>query len=243
MVVWFTTSFGWTEIVFAVFLEKILAECGIDTRPVRKCRHYIKGPKPTISAVNNGITGEELLQEIHDVILVELKHGNELPDLLIISDDTDCRVVRQAKGAYFFNSSGYERKVRQLTELVKNHSPGTRIVFMLAAPEIESWFLADCNMTFCREFKGFTLQSLHQQCKGVLPLANLERFSVNYRSNSCDAKLSEDCIQNYPGAERYSKREQGQIFLKLIRPSKVRSLKHFFVPAYDAIRNGVDFIP
>ncbi len=243
MVVWFATSFGWTEIVFDAFLEKIFAECDMDAKLIRKCRYYVKGPKPTITAKNNGVTGEVLLAEVHDVILDELKHGNELPDLLIISDDADCRVVREANGAYLFNSLGYERKVRQLTALIKKHRSGTRIVYMLAAPEIESWFPADCEITFCREFKGFSLQTLHQQCKGILPLANLERFSMNFRCNACDVKLSEDCIQEHPGAERYSKRFQGQDFLQQIRPSKVRSLKHFFAPAYDAVRNGVDFIP
>lgn len=243
MVVWFATSFGWTEIVFDAFLKKIFAECEMDARLVRKCRYYVKGPKPTIQAENTGITGEQLLQEIHDVILDELSHGNPLPDLLIISDDTDCRVVRNADGAYIYNSSAYKSKVRQLTDLVKNHSSGTRIVFMLAAPEIESWFLADCKKSFCSEFNGFTLQSLHQQCEGVLPLADLESFSMNFQSKSCAVKLSEDCIQNYPGAERYSKRVQGQNLLQQIRPGKVRSLKHFFGPAYDAVRNGVDFIP
>ena len=251
MVVWFATSFGWTEIVFDVFLQKIFNECEIDAKLVRKCRYYAKGPKPTrnpdaarINTAKSGYTGVRLLREIYDTMKMEIDNGNELPDMLIISDDTDCRVVYDGScRRYIYNSHIYREEVVKIEHLVHDANQETKIIFMLAAPEVEAWFLADCRHSFCNEFSGFTLQKLNMQCGGIFPIAELENFSTLYMGDSCEMKLSEDCITQFQGVERYSKRIQGQEFLQKIEPSAVCSLRYFFRPAYDAVKNGTDFIP
>lgn len=251
MVVWFATSFGWTEIVFDVFLRKIFNECEIDAELVRKCRYYAKGPKPTrnpgaarINTAKSGYTGVRLLREISETMKMEIDNGNELPEMLIISDDTDCRVVYDGSCRnYVYNSKVYRKEVVTLEHVVHDACPETKIVFMLAAPEVEAWFLADCRHSFCNEFSGFTLQKLNMKCGGILPVAEMENFSMSYSGDSCEEKMSEDCIMQFPGVERYSKRIQGQKFLQQIEPGAVCSLQYFFRPAYDAVRSGTDFIP
>lgn len=245
MVVWFVTSFGWTEIVFGTFLKNVLEECGFDGfQVVRKCRYYTKGPKPTLYRQNSGLSGEGLLRELTSTVQMEIEYGNTFPDMLIVSDDTDCRIVYdQNEKKYVYNSNYYRQRVQELSALIKQYRPQTKLVFMLAAPEIETWFLADCDNTFCREYSGVTLQTVNQRCGGILPIKELENFSHTYMNDACQDKLSEDCLQQVPGLERYSKRLQGQFFLERLDPGKLRVLRYFFAPAFWAVQEQRDFLP
>lgn len=246
MVIWYTTTFGWTEIAFEPFLDRIVTTEFPDARLVRKCRFYSKGSKPTI-AENPGLTGRALIREIVAVIQAETNHGNALPDMIVMSDDSDCRlVVDDTAHGYVYHDSRYRTDLEKLIDLVGEHSASTAVVLMLAAPEIESWFLADWKHTFRKDFSGFTLHQLNRTCGGLLPIRDMERWCQEYSGASCNNKLSEDCIAPYLEGlahGHYSKRIHGQKYLEQIDPENVKSLKHFFAPALYAIRNQRSFVP
>jgi hypothetical protein len=246
LVVWYATSFGWTEIVFDKFLEKIFSNFSWDVSLVRKCRYYNKGAKPTVDRSKSGLTGTQFIRELICTIGQEIKYNNNFPDMLIVSDDADCRLQYDSHSKrYIYDCNAFQQEVQKLTNLIHNHHQATKIVFMFASPEIESWFLVDCNNTFCKAFQSFTLQGLanSSNCQNFFPLSDLENYGGSYINNSCQDKLSDVCIKAYPPASRYSKREHGQQFLIDLDPQNLSNLQNFFMPAYNAIANKRDFIP
>jgi len=246
LVVWYTTTFGWTEIAFEPFLERIVTPRFPDARLVRKCRFYSKGSKPTI-ADSPGLTGSALIREIGEVIQAETDYGNTLPDMIVMSDDSDCRLaVDDVTNRYVYHDSRYKTDLEKLILLISKHSASTTIVLMLAAPEIESWFLAGWKRTFRKDFSNFNLHQLNTSCGGLFPIQNLERWCHEYNGTSCSKKLSEDCVGPYVAGLAhgyYSKRTHGQKYLERIEPGTVKSLKHFLAPALEAILERRSFVP
>lgn len=242
LVVWYATTFGWTEIVFDSLLEKIFKDLDINAQFIRKCRYYNKGSKPTINPRNNGLTGVKFIDEVIATIENEIQYKNVFPDIFIVSDDVDCRLEFNSS-EYKYNCLSLRTKIDELVNKISTYSNNTKVIFMFAAPEIESWFLADYKNTFLKEFKAFNINGLHAINRNILPLNELERSGKSYASNSCSIKLSDDCIGEYNTTSLYSKRIHGQKFLQQLNPNAVYCLSYFFRPAYDAIKHNRNFIP
>jgi hypothetical protein len=248
LVVWFYTSFGYTEIKFGSFLKKILPTSDIQ----RRGGFYSKGAKPTIDPKKSGISGIKLIEHAISDIQVTIRDTKLVkPDIFIFSDDTDCKISLE-NGVYIYHDQEYKKKLEELVETYKKFLPYTKIVFLFASSEIETWFLADSSNTFEKSYPHINpfIHQLNTYCDNkVFPINQLEHFShYDEENSSCSVKISEHCVQNFikdssNNDYRYSKRIQGQEFMTLLDPKNLLNLTDFFKPAYDAIINNRDFIP
>jgi len=244
--VWFYTSFGYTEVKFGSFLKKILPYSDIR----RRGGFYSKGPKPTIDPKKSGISGIKLIEHAITDVKKAIEDKNLVkPDMFIFSDDTDCKITRE-QGEYIYHDHDYKKKLEELVDTYKKFLPDTKIVFLFASSEIETWFLADSANTFERSYPQINpfMHQLDDYCDHkIFPLSQLEKFSdYKTESSSCAVKISEHCLQpfikTFPDTN-YSKRIQGQDFITLLNPQSLLNLTDFFKPAYDAIISNRDFIP
>ena len=243
---WFYTSFGYTEIKFGSFLKKILPDSDIQ----RRGGFHSKGSKPTIDPKKSGISGIKLIEHaIGDIQVASRDTKRVKPDMFIFSDDTDCKISRE-NGVYIYHDEDYKKKLEALVDTYKKFLPDTKIVFLFASSEIETWFLADSSNTFEKDYpniKSF-LHQLHTHCDAkIFPVPQLEKFShYSAKNSSCEVKISEHCLQpfikTFPDTN-YSKRIQGQDFITRLDPQSLLNLTDFFKPAYDAIMSNRDFIP
>jgi hypothetical protein len=246
LVVWFYTSFGYTEVKFDSFLKKILPDGDIQ----RRGGFHNKGKKPTIDPKKSGISGIALLRHAITDVKKAIEEKNLVkPNMFVFSDDTDCKISRE-KGVYIYYDQEYKKKLEELVETYKKFSPKTKIVFLFASSEIETWFLADSANTFEKAYPNINpfMHSLNTYCNNsIFPVSQLEKFShYNAESSSCKVKISEHCIQTFIKKfpeSNYSKRIQGQDFITLLNPKSLLNLTDFFKPAYDAIIANRDFIP
>ncbi len=243
---WFYTSFGWTEIKFDTFLQKILPNSTI----IRRGRYYNKGAKPTIQAGQDGVSGIALLKHAITDVKKAIEDKNLVePDMFIFSDDTDCKISLE-NGVYIYHDQEYKKKLEELVKEYNKNLPETKMVFLFASSEIETWFLADSNNTFEKAYPQISpfTHKLNVFCSNkIFPINKLESFSLyDEKNSSCRIKISEHCIQKFVKSfpdSNYSKRIQGQDFITLLDPQSLLNLTDFFNPAYDAIIHNRDFIP
>lgn len=191
---WFYTSFGWTEIKFDTFLQKILPNSTI----IRRGRYYNKGAKPIIQAGQDGVSGIALLKHAITDVKKAIEGKNLVkPDMFIFSDDTDCKISLE-NGVYIYHDQEYKKKLEELRDVHKKNLPETKLIFLFASSEIETWFLADSNNTFEKAYPQISpfIHQLNTYCDNTLfPINQLEKFSHYSAKNfSCEVKISEHCI-------------------------------------------------
>lgn len=102
-----------------------------------------KGNGKALCKTYSGLTGEALIDEIcHNLENEKIRHDVEQSKAVIIEDDTDNRFAGMSKEEV----NMYLREVKdRIHRLLSEPIP---IIFILACPEIESWFIADWNNGF-----------------------------------------------------------------------------------------------
>lgn len=132
---------GYTEAgVMQQFLRKI--------NPNFEYKQYLpnktikrKGMPKTIDTAINGLTGEELLNKVYDIISKQKKDVAEC-SACIIEDDLDGRFNNWTTEQIH----GYQQQITDnVCRLLGQIIP---VIIMYASPEIESWFMADWNNSF-----------------------------------------------------------------------------------------------
>lgn len=193
MVVWLFAGGGHSEIRGLIpFLVKHFPEYRFERKTPINAKI---GPRPGRKATSPslGKTGRSLGQQIKRQLVVALQGGR--CDLILVIDDLDC------------HDSG------EMTEFfldILNQVDGAEDVPKIigfAAPELESWLIADWENSFAKDLDFRRYQKAMQWWlsseKGV-PCAAPESFSCyDEDKDSCHEKLSDLIIEA-------SKREEGQ---------------------------------
>lgn len=185
MVVWVFAGGGHTELKgLIIFLGRNFPEHRfIRYTPIKQKR----GPKPGKSLKDKalGKTGTDLAKQISHLLPVALQQ--DPCDLILILDDLDCRNEMDAVKIF-------EETVGDIQEAMDiNYFIG------FAAPEVESWLIADWQNTFAVDYR---FRSFHAGLRHRLSTAynvsfdHPESFSeINPDTDACREKLSEIIIE------------------------------------------------
>lgn len=258
---------GYTEVnAMKIFLRKV--NCNLDFIQlcpvgIRKSIASVKNRAITeINTNQNGLTGSALISYIIHHIQDEKYHfAEEGFDAILIEDDKDNRFLTQTDDGFSeINYSEWETHKQEVINSIHAIYPDIPVIFLYAAPEVETWFLADWENSFGKVYK--LDKTLAAEINGVFSV----RFHRHIRekvltSKYCDSlesygyfegmyrKLSEemqrvleinDFIEEYPthAPLRYSKKVQGEMMLEEIDPDTVmRSCNVFFRSGYYALTN------
>lgn len=189
--VWVFAGGGEAELAgLIVFLEKNFSLQIFERKaPIRKK----PGPRPGYAAL--GQTGRNLSRQIRHLLQRALQYA--CCEVILVIDDLDCQNMEERYNAF----------LQVIYECLANFNdvdPDILIVF--AAPELESWLVADWSRTFAfhpdlrakqveirRELSKRYQSSCPNQSSNIqIP----ESFSwLNLEKNTCDQKLSKVIIE------------------------------------------------
>lgn len=232
VVVWVLAGGGETEVRGLIpFLEKNFPGCKFE----RKLPILQKpGPKPNRSN-SYGTTGQSLIDQISQQLPIALRYEPNRCNLILVFDDLDCRSPENQKQKILEAIS----KIPESTEIEK--------FVGFAAPEIESWIIADWNNSI-GQHPDF--RSRHQRMRWWLstqrniPFDSPESFS-EYDDNRdcCREKLSEALFESSilnefdSNSTRYSKRLHTPALLQDIQPNSVKQRCPLFRELYNYLNN------
>lgn len=237
---------GYTELnSMKLFMKKINSQveyiqlCPIGTRRSKdtiKNRHV-----DNIKTQQNGLTGPGLIEFV--LKFVETKRFQEEDyDAILIEDDKDDRFLSiHADGTGIFEQIKWDEFKTNIRENLNKVCPNLPIIFFYAAPEVESWFLADFENSFGSVYRtelsaqeneffkvrfrkhtnDFVLTNRYKDC-----IEQYGYFNGKYHKLSTqiqDALLANDFLQEYQPEKShskisYSKRIQGEEMLRQIDP-------------------------
>ena len=235
MVIWVFAGGGQSEIAGLVpFLNRHFNGCHFERRtPVIKKI----GPKPGVKSkgVGLGKTGCDLSRQIAKELDVALRFGG--CELILVVDDLDCCCKEERRNLFL--------------ETI-NKIPGAASipqVIALAAPEIESWIIADWDNTVAKhvDFRSCGKAMKHWLIKEKkIPFAAPESFGeYDPKTKSCTKKLSDLIIEasvEYGNGYCYSKGTHTPRLLQEINPKTVAKkcplFKSFFLEVIDATKTG-----
>lgn len=213
MVVWVFAGGGVSEMKALIpFLDLHFNGCAFERKtPYRKK----PGPKPGKPETRSslGRTGNSLAEQIKAELVIALKSG--FSDLILVMDDLDCNDAK-AREKLFFDAID---SIPGTADIVKQVG--------FAAPEIESWLIADWDNTFANDID---FRSRHENMRWWLstrsvPFNNPESFSkIDPERNTCEEKLSEliiEASQRDEGKERFSKGTHTPRMLINVKPDIV----------------------
>ncbi len=211
----------------------------------------------------NGLTGKALLDHMLS-FLDSNRFREEGYDAILIEDDRDDRFLSlRSDGSSRIDRAAWEKFQQDVRSQVERYAPGIPVLFILAAPEVESWFIADWEHGFGQVFRSFFSRSAPQYYhffqgklrryvnETILTSCYQDRieeygyFDSVYRKLSAQlqAALAEEALfEGYPGEEEppalsYSKRTQGEDMLWALEPQQV--LRHcplFFKDGFLALQ-------
>ncbi len=193
--------------------------------PVRQKR----GPKPGVKIKDTGMgkTGKSLARQITRELDAALRGGNKC-DLILVVDDLDCCCP--------------EERYKLLQESVSKIPEAIAIqcIIAFAAPEIESWIIADWDNTVAKhiDFRNCAKAMQHWLSKerGVL-FADPESFGeYDTQLKSCSEKLSDQIIEaslEHGARNCYSKGTHTPLLLREIDPATVAIKCRWFRNLYN----------
>ena len=214
MVVWVFSGGGEAEIRGIIpFLHKHFPDSTFERKtPIRKK----PGPRPKAEAYKaTGKTGKSLLDQIKIQLHRALQQGT--CDVIFILDDLDCHDAETRKRSFL------ETTTKILGE------ENIPICVGLAAPELESWIIADWDNTFAKDIdfrkkhEGMRWELSHQK---YVPFERPETFShYDPGKDACKEKLSEVIIEvaKIQGETTYSKATHTPRLLLQSNPEIVKS--------------------
>lgn len=185
MVVWVFAGGGETEVAGLIkFLQKLFPNY-LFTRytPFDSTK---KGAKPNKKSTL-GASNISLIQAIQKYLPLAFLNEKHKPDLILVIDDLDCGDLNHQR----------EQFLDCITNIDKTKNIDRYIAF--AAPEIESWIIADWDHTLAKAEK---FKAKHQRMRHWLstqkkvPFDQPESFGeYNHNKKSCKEKLSNLLIE------------------------------------------------
>lgn len=233
MKVYYAHGGGYTELGgMKEFLLKINSEISYERIfPVRvKPRKKISSSNRTKGVMlrynSSGVTGKKLFKEILRR-LHNKKKDNENVSVLVIIDDTDCKLSNKTAREQFYRS--IEEFKRRALEIYEN----LKIIFIWAEPEIERWFCLDLNNCFHNKPCG--IKDLHRKLSELLRDYS---FEYDFEKGSCKEKFSKkfEYILNECGLN-YSKKNDGSLLLRRVNPYTIEAKDKFASLGIKQIRN------
>lgn len=256
---------GYTEINFLkIFLGKIndtveyiqLCPTGKRRRKNNVKCHYVDN----ISQEQSGLTGRSLIQYILKFIKTET-FQKERYDAILIEDDKDDRFLEiDPNGFSVFNQTEWADFKITTNNDIKKICPNIPVIYFFAAPEIETWFIADFDnsfgmayrtiltykenkffkIRFCKYINKFIITKQYKKC-----IEEYGYFNGSYLklSTQIQKALDEnDFLEDFNTKTSlpiisYSKRYIGQDMLSQIDPDTV--LKYctiFFKEGYNSLK-------
>lgn len=220
MVVWVFAGGGVSEMKALVpFLSEHFSWCAFERKTPFRQKPGPKPGKPKTRA-SLGRTGYSLADQIKSELVIALKSGAS--DLILVMDDLDCNDSRTREKLFFD---------------AVDSVPGTADIKKqvgFAAPEIESWLIADWDNTFGNDID---FRSRHENMRWWLsrsgvPFNDPESFSrLDPAKNTCEEKLSEliiEASQRDESKTRFSKGVHTPRLLMNIDPDTIcRKCPHF----------------
>ncbi|MEA5618123.1 DUF4276 family protein [Cronbergia sp. UHCC 0137] len=236
MVVWVFAGGGESEVAGLIpFLQKNFPGCKFERKTPVKMK---PGSKPD-KKKSYGKTGKSLITEISEKLPISLQHELSKCDLILVFDDLDCRDTILQKQAFLDAIS----KIPECADIKQF------IVF--AAPELESWIIADWNNTIAKHphFKGNREKRMRywlSKEKNV-NFDKPELFSeYDTEKDACREKLSKMLVESSEQDEddrnksRYSKGSHTPLFLREIDPKEVQKkcplFREFYLDLYNFCR-------
>ncbi|MEA5512027.1 hypothetical protein VB715_19835 [Crocosphaera sp. UHCC 0190] len=136
------------------FLRKHFPNCTFERKtPIRK-KPGGKANKPNISY---GKTGISLIAQIKEQLPIALKNEPNQCSLILIFDDLDCRNVEQQKEEFV-------KAVNKVFESSSIDLSKPPIFVAFAAPEIESWLIADWDNSIAKH-TDFRINKRHEKMR------------------------------------------------------------------------------
>ncbi len=249
---------GYTELnALKIFMRKINADCEyIQLCPTRARRsaediRNRNTNRHTNVIAQNGYTGDKLIEYIVEFIGKE-KFGREKYDAILIEDDKDNRFLNiQDDGTGKADCDGWKKYREDVIRRINELHPDVPVIFFLAAPEAEIWFLADWENGFGSVFKNeltssqnsfFKTKFRKYVCEHILTstyqkhMEEYGYFEGKYRklSREIQVALQEGSFweTNHDEVEyppiSYSKRKQGEDMMERIDPDIVQDICSLF---------------
>lgn len=238
---------GFTEVnAMKLFLRKINSNidfiqlCPTGTRRSKsdiQNRHI-----DNIDTNHSGLTGGALIEHIL-AFIQQKKFQEEEYRAILIEDDKDDRFLDiQETGDAKCNKDAWKKFKKEICDKIHTLYPDIKIIFILAAPEVEAWFLADFEHSFGEAYKRILNNSKDNEYLKVQMRKYFNENILTQRYEKCIEeygyfngvyrKLSEEIQkalsledffeerENYPIIS-YSKRKHGEVMLQQIEPDKV----------------------
>jgi len=261
---------GYTELnAMKAFMSKINRQAEyIQLCPIaqRRSKDMIRNRHvDSMDGRQSGLTGPKLIDYVLDFIKTK-RFREEQYDALLIEDDKDHRFLRLLQnGTGEIDREEWERFKKGILDQIHLLYPDMPVVFFFAAPEVETWFLADWengfgnvystdfsraqNVHFSTKFRmyvnDYILTNAYRNC-----MESYGYFDGKYRklSGEIQEKIAEnDFLLDYKPDElhpivSYSKRKEGERMLYQIEPELVlRNCDEFFREAFYSLKGiGVD---
>lgn len=232
---------------------------------VRKSSRAIKNRDLTsIDNHINGLTGSKLIEYVLKIIKTPKFH-EEHYDAILIEDDKDNRFLKiMQDGGSNIDSNAWNAFKKDLREKIhKELDMHVPVIILLAAPEVEAWFVSDWDNSFAKIYKDciavkqnnfFSIifrKFVNNKILTKLYMKNVEAYGyfsgkyVKLSEKIQDALRSLEFLHNNPKSQEidkrvinYSKRTQGATMLFQIEPDIVlHSCNYFFKECYSMLKN------
>lgn len=206
----------------------------------------------SIDINQSGLTGQALI----NFILCHIETSafiREKYDAILIEDDKDDRFLTiQPDGTAKIDEGAWEQHRISVISALHTKYPEIPVLFFYAAPEVETWFLADWDNSFGNAYKNILSEPQNSYFSTVFRkyvkdniltepycecLESYGHFDGKYKKISTEiqkALVSKDFLESY-GHEpdhkivHYSKRQHGAVMLENIDPQKIlTSCPYFF---------------
>lgn len=215
--------------------ERIFPAIAKKPKPNRKFTQTKNTSKAKINPSDAGVSGTDLFKKILDRLKKKSQDGETI-SILIIIDDTDCKLSNETAKSHFLKA--VENFKRHVTEIFSDIS----IIFLWIEPEIEKWFCIDINNCFPNtkgnshyKNKSCGKEDLHRK---LIKLLESYDFNYDFEKKSCKEKFSEKfkAILEECGIS-YSKRNDGFLLLSKVDPAIIEEKDKFAAPGIREIRN------
>jgi hypothetical protein len=245
MVVWVFAGGGEAEVRGLIpFFEKHFSPQTFDRKTPIKRKPRGKANKTVSDGTEDdskpirgyGKTGKSLIEQIQKELPIALQSKDDKCDVILVFDDLDCRDHKQQK--------------QKFLEAIKkiDNTDDIPIIVAFAAPELESWIIADWDNSIAKHSDFRTRHEkmrywLSKECK--IPFGNPESFSeYDHIRDCCQEKLSELLIESTTREDDsnveqipFSKKEHTPLLIMSINPDIVNKKCPLFRSFYNELRN------
>ena len=186
MVVWLFAGGGESEIEGLMpFFSKNFPHCDFERLTPARIK---RGPKPGKKRYGPGLTGKGFADQVEKILATALLSGT--CDLILVLDDLDCKDANKQREIFSAAIDGV------------NGASDIRRFVAFAAPELETWIIADWENTIARhvDFRSFHEGLRHRLSYYYhISFDKPESFSeYDKEKDSCKEKLSGNSLPGVP---------------------------------------------